>query len=68
VQPTLFGTFVLRREWGRIGSPGRIMTEEFASEAKAEAALLKMKASKKQRELCRKLGDDGVRRAAYRGG
>jgi predicted DNA-binding WGR domain protein len=24
VQATLFGTFALVREWGRIGSPGRV--------------------------------------------
>lgn len=49
VQPTLFGTFVLVREWGRIGSPGQVMTEEFASKAEAKTALLKLRASKERR-------------------
>ena len=28
VQLTLFGTFLLVREWGRIGSPGQVRAEE----------------------------------------
>ena len=31
VQATLFGTFALVREWGRIGSPGRMQSEEHGS-------------------------------------
>jgi predicted DNA-binding WGR domain protein len=33
--PTLFGEWSLVREWGRIGSPGTVRVESFASEAQA---------------------------------
>ena len=49
VQPTLFGTFLLVREWGRIGSPGRVQTDEHASQEEAEAALLKLQTAKVRR-------------------
>ena len=49
VQPTLFGNFALVREWGRIGSPGQIMTEEHASEEEAKTALLKLRRAKERR-------------------
>jgi predicted DNA-binding WGR domain protein len=32
---TLFGDLSITREWGRIGSPGRIAVESFASEEEA---------------------------------
>ena len=32
VQPNLFGEWALLREWGRIGSAGRLVTSCFASE------------------------------------
>jgi predicted DNA-binding WGR domain protein len=38
VVPTLFGSWALLREWGRIGSPGMLRTDWFATEAEAEAA------------------------------
>lgn len=38
VQPTLFGEWALVREWGRIGSPGRVLSQAFPSPAEAEAA------------------------------
>jgi predicted DNA-binding WGR domain protein len=38
---TLFGEWLLVAEWGRIGSPGRVKQETFASRAQAQAALSK---------------------------
>ncbi len=38
VQPTLFGEFVLVKEWGRIGRGGQKRSAYFASEAEAEEA------------------------------
>ena len=39
LQPTLFGEWALVREWGRIGSAGRIVSGRFASEQDAARAL-----------------------------
>lgn len=39
VQPSLFGEWCLVREWGRIGSPGRVVSTPYPSPALAEAAL-----------------------------
>jgi predicted DNA-binding WGR domain protein len=36
VVPTLFGSWALVREWGRIGSPGTLRTDWFESEEEAE--------------------------------
>jgi predicted DNA-binding WGR domain protein len=44
---TLFGEWSLMREWGRIGSPGRVTLESFASEEeawRAEHISLKLRA------------------------
>ena len=49
VQPTLFGEWALLREWGRIGSAGRIVSGRFTSEQEAARAMaqhLKAKLSK----------------------
>jgi predicted DNA-binding WGR domain protein len=46
--PTLFGEWSLIREWGRIGQPGTVRTEPFATEEEAQEALAR-KASEKQR-------------------
>ena len=35
LQPTLFGDWELLREWGRIGSAGRLVSGRFASEQEA---------------------------------
>jgi predicted DNA-binding WGR domain protein len=35
VQPNLFGEWALLREWGRIGSAGRLVSGRFASEQEA---------------------------------
>lgn len=39
VQPNLFGEWSLLREWGRIGSAGRLVTGSFASEREATLAM-----------------------------
>lgn len=39
VQPTLFGEWALLREWGRIGSAGRLVQRQFASEQEAALAM-----------------------------
>ena len=49
VQATLFGTFALVREWGRVGSPGRVQTQDYPSEEEAEAALVKLRQAKERR-------------------
>ncbi|MCP4781235.1 MAG: WGR domain-containing protein [Hyphomicrobium sp.] len=41
VQPNLFGQWSLLREWGRIGSAGRLVTGDFACEHQAAAAMAK---------------------------
>jgi len=39
LQPTLFGDWALLREWGRIGSAGRLVSDRFASEQEAALAM-----------------------------
>ncbi len=39
IQPTLFGEWALVREWGRIGSAGRLVSGRFASEQEAALAM-----------------------------
>ena len=39
LQPTLFGEWALLREWGRIGSAGRLVSSRFASEQEAALAM-----------------------------
>ena len=49
VQPNLFGEWALLREWGRIGSAGRLVAGRFASQQEAAGAMaehLKSKLSK----------------------
>lgn len=38
IERTLFGEWSLQREWGRVGSPGRITIETFSTEQEARAA------------------------------
>jgi predicted DNA-binding WGR domain protein len=47
--PTLFGEWVLLREWGRIGSPGRVRRDCHPSEGEAAAALAKLARQKHRR-------------------
>ncbi|MGA9265909.1 MAG: WGR domain-containing protein [Rhodomicrobium sp.] len=39
IQPTLFGEWALLKEWGRIGSAGRLVSCRFASEREAALAM-----------------------------
>jgi len=39
LQPTLFGEWALLKEWGRIGSAGRLVSCRFASEREAALAM-----------------------------
>ena len=47
--PTLFGEWVLLREWGRIGSPGRVRRDSHRSESEAVIALTKLANQKHRR-------------------
>ena len=50
VNPTLFGTWSVSREWGRLGHRGgRIRTDEHADEPTAQAALEQLKRQKERR-------------------
>ena len=49
VQPDLFGGASLIREWGRIGSAGRVLVEHHADEGEAVTALLTMARVKTRR-------------------
>lgn len=49
VQPTLFGQFALVREWGRIGSAGRMRTDLYSTPTEVETALEKLRRSKERR-------------------
>jgi len=49
LQPDLFGGCTLIREWGRIGSGGRIRYDGFASEGEAVSALVSMSQTKVRR-------------------
>ena len=49
VQRDLFGKAVLQREWGRIGSPGRVRIDPHDDEGLAISALLKLAAAKRKR-------------------
>ena len=47
--PTLFGGWSLVREWGRIGHPGQVNVEPYATEDEAAVAGAKLAASKRRR-------------------
>ena len=49
VQPTLFGEWSLLREWGRIGSSGRLVCGRFASEQDAARAMVELHKAKLSR-------------------
>jgi predicted DNA-binding WGR domain protein len=40
LQPDLFGTVSIVKEWGRIGQPGMVRHEVYSDEAAAQAALV----------------------------
>ena len=47
--PTLFGDWVLLREWGQIGSPGRVRRDRHRNEGEAITALAKLARQKHRR-------------------
>jgi predicted DNA-binding WGR domain protein len=47
--PTLFGEWTLLREWGRIGSPGRLRLETHESMGAAVQALMDVRCAKERR-------------------
>lgn len=49
VQPDLFGGFDLVREWGRIGSPGRVSAILYPTQDAAIAALARQRQAKERR-------------------
>lgn len=49
VQPDLFGTVSLIKEWGRIGQAGTVRMATFNDVDAAEAALMKLLATKTRR-------------------
>ncbi|MEO1495271.1 MAG: WGR domain-containing protein [Pseudomonadota bacterium] len=49
IVPGLFGDWGLVREWGRIGSGGRVRTEWFESEAEAKDARFELHMAKAKR-------------------
>ena len=49
LQPTLFGEVALVREWGRIGSPGRVQVTAYATPEEAENALRRVERQKVRR-------------------
>ena len=49
LQPDLFGGCSLIREWGRIGSGGRLRCDDFPSEGQAVSALISISQAKVRR-------------------
>ena len=52
ITPTLFGSWVMVREWGRIGQPGTVREIEFATEGEAWAAGERWRERKEKRGYC----------------
>ena len=53
VAPTLFGRWALVREWGRIGHPGTVRADWFATEDEAETARERLTLRKARRGYAR---------------
>jgi len=53
LQPDLFGGCSLIREWGRMGSGGRVRRDGFESEGQAMSALVALSAAKTHRGYVR---------------
>jgi len=53
LQPDLFGGCSLIREWGRMGSGGRVRRDGFESEGQAVSALVALSAAKTRRGYVR---------------
>jgi predicted DNA-binding WGR domain protein len=50
--PTLFGDYALQREWGRIGTGGRLRHDLYRDEGEALSALTKLAQTKVRRGYC----------------
>ena len=57
VAPTLFGDWSLIREWGRIGSGGRLRIDQFDDEAAAHRALADLVRAKRKRGYAERVAD-----------
>lgn len=49
IWPDLFGGFSLAREWGRLGSPGKLRLDPYGSQVEAAAALSRLASAKRRR-------------------
>jgi predicted DNA-binding WGR domain protein len=49
IQPDLLGRFMLLKQWGRVGTHGRMLAESFESEELALAALQRQAERKRRR-------------------
>jgi predicted DNA-binding WGR domain protein len=49
IQPNLFGSWSLVREWGRIGRAGRVCVESYKTRGIADQALIAKWAEKRKR-------------------
>jgi predicted DNA-binding WGR domain protein len=49
IQPDLFGRVLLMKQWGRVGTQGRMMAESYESEVLAAAALQRHAEHKRRR-------------------
>ena len=49
IAPTLFGEWAMVREWGRVGSPGRLRESWFETEKIANQAAINLKKRKQAR-------------------
>jgi predicted DNA-binding WGR domain protein len=55
IAPTLFGEWAMVREWGRVGSPGRLGESWFATEKIANQAGLTLKKKEGGTRISRRL-------------
>jgi predicted DNA-binding WGR domain protein len=49
LQPDLFGAWVVVREWGRIGRPGRLRLDPYPTEPEAASRMQRQRAVKQGR-------------------
>jgi predicted DNA-binding WGR domain protein len=67
VQPDLFGLWLLIREWGRIGRPGRTRIVSFATIDAAQEALQRLRQVKERRGYAALRPAAEERETPYRG-
>ncbi len=49
IQPDLFGSHCLIREWGRLGHSGQVRITAYPTEAEADAAFMKQRGKKERK-------------------